>query len=142
MGCRYVVIHADHVIKYGCPDYRLGAGQNLAELRQWLTVKGTPAERYYAPVLDAAPDGSWLKMARAIPLQPHEGQRVRSFIDMVAQNTGYHEEDDQTDNTGEYDGRTVFIDYGYNGSMSYTPTTCDGCTQCGREQQSGVEFAA
>ena len=114
MGCRYVVIEKDVVTKYGCPTENATGGQNLAEATMWQAVKDTPNARYFVPVLDYAEDGSWLKMPRVKVLSPTEGRRVRAFMS-VLQSHGIQEDDDQTDNCGEYNNRTVLLDYGYAG---------------------------
>lgn len=143
MGCRYVVILEETVIKYGCPKNSRSGGQNLEEWRQWQRVKGTDLERYFAPVLTASDDGSMLVMPRAKVLSPSDQRRLNSFVEMVS-HAGYHEMDPQTDNAGEYDGRTVFIDYGYQGynqDILNGYGTCGQCHYCKYGQSGRVEYA-
>lgn len=137
-GCRFVYEYGvAAVIKFGCPLDSLTGGQNLAEAARWQSVKDTPLARFFVPVLDYAADGSWLIMDRAQPLMPHEYPRLRAFVEMVAE-YGIREEDPQTDNTGTYQGRTAFLDYGFD--KAYRDGLRLGykrCRQCQRCQEAG-----
>lgn len=137
MGCRYVVIEGNVVTKYGCPKSSLTGGQNIAEYQRWQEVKDTPNARYFVPVLDYAEDGSWLTMPRVKVLSPTEKVRLQAFMAVLASH-GIKELDDQTDNTGEYEGRTVLLDYGFEGydrnilGSSLACTKCIVCKNAGR----------
>ena len=140
MGCRYVVVGETTVTKYGCTAEIRTGGQNLAEVRTWERVKNTPLAPYFVPVLDYAPDGSWLVQQRVKPLDLSERARARAFSDMLTL-AGYREQDMQPDNLGEMDGRTVLLDYGFNDAhvVGINGYRCGNCISCqGRGQ---VEYA-
>lgn len=147
MGCRFVRIYDTYVIKYGCPSDSRSGGQNLFEAAQWERVKGTPAEIAFAPILEYATDGSWLKMRRVDRvLDRGEHWYVNAFADHVRDTYGYSEFDRQGANTGILDGRPVFIDYGfqgYNKGITADVPRCEGtCIYCSEGSKGEVEYVA
>jgi len=84
-----------------------GSFQNVMEWETWKRVKGTPAEKWFAPCEWISPNGSILIMAKT--MQPHEYPEQMPIFLCDFKRTNY----------GVYDGRLVCHDYGLNFSMEY-----------------------
>lgn len=122
------------VIKYGCPESSLSGGQNKIEAESWRRVKRTADARHFAPVLAAAPDGSWLLM----PYMEHDdrltpdGRRhgVRTLRGIL-ERRGLDSADIHSGNWRMVGGVPKMIDYGYSGKdFGRQRGRCGKCEHC------------
>lgn len=125
----------DCVIKYGCPESSTSGGQNRVEAATWERTKSSPYASYLAPVLDSAPDGSWLIQKRIDGRA--SGHRDRKVVDKlfdIAEAIGIDTLDIGGDNIMiQHDGTPIIIDYGYDRYLyedGEEAGVCGACTYC------------
>lgn len=127
----------DRVIKYGCPESANSGGQNRVEASTWERIKDSPYASYVAPVLEAAPDGSWLIQKRIDGRTSghRDGKTLETLLD-IADSIGIDTLDIGGDNVMiQHDGTPIIIDYGYDryfyedGEEAGVCGTCTYCTQ-------------
>ncbi len=117
------------VVKFGCPLSPKSGGQNLLEYKTWQKVKNEPnVSNILMPVLDAAPDGSWLYMAQARTERTWD-QRQRAALKRKVAALGLEVDDMHDGNLGwNANGNLVMIDYGYkHKEFGKRAQRCDGC---------------
>ncbi len=125
----------DKIIKYGCPNQPATGGQNRIEATTWERVKDHPYADYLAPVLEAAPDGSWLIQKRIngrIPMRSE--QNALAMLLTVAEEIGIDTLDIGGDNVMiDVNGNPVIIDYGFDRFLYEErdeDERCGTCTYC------------
>lgn len=106
---------------------RQGRQANSAEMRTWMTVKGTELEKYFCPIYDRSDDFQFIIMEKVKTegLDTDDSSKLRQEITARIDDVDIPVDaqsflDIKTSNIGVYNNQLVMIDYPYGANFEVT----------------------